>query len=266
MLHVKLFFYHPALLCHSILLEKNYATLVHSFGRGLILYLYIDICLSRISSIIPHVSPIPNFRKCHSTTHSFLEGVISLYFLIPSFITFHRAINPCFWEGWILHVISSFLSCIALSFHAARKNLIRPFISFLKGLVSLYFSIVSSIIVHCSIIPCFWEGVDVAYQTFLLLYWGVDIAPSYIALSLSYFLESNYSSLIYSFVWEGIGIASSIEMCVHIYSYPSCFMSVPSHTLRKSYSTIRSLLKRLNPLCLVERLLYHPSLLYYSIL
>ena len=44
-------------------------------------------------------------------------------------------------------------------------------------------------------------------------------------------------------------------------------MPVPFHTLRKSYSTIQSLLmKRLNPLCLVERLLYHPSLLYHSIL
>ena len=43
-------------------------------------------------------------------------------------------------------------------------------------------------------------------------------------------------------------------------------MPVPVHTLRKAYLTIRSLLKRLNPLCLFKRLLYHPSLLYHSIL
>ena len=89
--------------------RKNYSTLIHPFGRGLILYLYIHIFLSRISSIIPHVSPIPNFRN---------------------------------------------------------KNAIGSLMSFLKGVISLYFSIVSSVIVHCSINPCFWEGVDVACQFF----------------------------------------------------------------------------------------------------
>ena len=69
----------------------------------------------------------------------------------------------------------------------------------------------------------------------------------------------------HSLFWEGID--SSIKMGVHICSLPSSFTPVPFHTLRKSYSTIRSLLmKRLNPLCLVKRLLYHPSLLYHSIL
>ena len=66
------FFFHPALLCYSMLLGKNYSTLIHSFGRGLILYLYIHIhiFLSRIFSITPHVSPISNFRKM-PLDHSF---------------------------------------------------------------------------------------------------------------------------------------------------------------------------------------------------
>ena len=63
MLHAKLFFYHPTLPCHSILLGKNYSILIHSFGRGLILYIPAFL-LSRIYSIILHCS-----------------------------------INPCFWEG-----------------------------------------------------------------------------------------------------------------------------------------------------------------------
>ena len=46
----------------------------------------------------------------------------------------------------------------------------------------------------------------------------------------------------------------------------SSFMPFPFHTLRKAYLTIRSLLQRLNPLCLFKRLLYHPSMLHHSIL
>ena len=34
-------FYHPALPCHSMLLGKNYSTLIHSLDRGLVLYIYI---------------------------------------------------------------------------------------------------------------------------------------------------------------------------------------------------------------------------------
>ena len=51
------------------------------------------------------------------------------------------------------------------SFQTLRKfhSTIR---SFLEGVISLYFSIVSSVIVHCSISPCFWERVDVACQFF----------------------------------------------------------------------------------------------------
>ena len=38
--------------------------------------------------------------------------------------------------------------------------------SFLEGLISVYFSINSSINLHCSINPCFWKGVDVACHFF----------------------------------------------------------------------------------------------------
>ena len=62
MLHVKLFFCHPALLIS----KKKYSTLIHSFGKGLILvqiFAYISIFLSRTSSIILHACPIPYFKK-----------------------------------------------------------------------------------------------------------------------------------------------------------------------------------------------------------
>ena len=131
--------------------------------------IYIYTFLSRIPSIILHASPIPNFRKFHSTIHSFLEGVISLHFSIVSSVIVHCSINPCFWERVDV-------ACHFFFFHPALlcysmllgKNVIRPVSSFLKGLISLYFSMVSPIIFHCSINPCFWEGVDVACQTFHL--------------------------------------------------------------------------------------------------
>ena len=110
-------FYHPSLLSQSMLSEgvdvacqsfllsscialsfhttrKNYSTLIHPFGRGWVLYIYISLSLSfsRISSIILHCS-----------------------------------INPYFWDG--AHVASqAFLlsSCIALSFHTTRERLLYP--------------------------------------------------------------------------------------------------------------------------------------------
>ena len=56
MLHPKLFFYHPALLCHSILLGKDYSTLNHSCGKELFSYIYNlfqESLLSSLFSIIP---------------------------------------------------------------------------------------------------------------------------------------------------------------------------------------------------------------------
>ena len=176
MLHVKLFFYSSCIALSFHTTRKNCSTLIHSFGRGLILYLYIHTFLSRIPSIILHAFLIPNFRKFHSTIHSFLEGVISLYFSIVSSVIVHCSINPCFWERVDV-------TCQFFFFHPALlcysmllgENVIRPVSSLLKGLISLYFSMVSPIIFHCSINPCFWERVDVACQTFHL--------SSYIALS-----------------------------------------------------------------------------------
>ena len=65
------FFYHPALLCHSMLLGKCHATFIHSFGKGFIFHIF-----SFFSSILPS-SPIPNFRNMPFV----LKGLIFLYFL-----------------------------------------------------------------------------------------------------------------------------------------------------------------------------------------
>ena len=115
-----IFFYYPALLCHSIRLEK-------------LLYPY---------------SPL-------------WEGIdfISIY----TYISF---------KNLFYHP-----SCFSHS--KLQKNAIGSLISFLKGLISLYFSIVSSVIVHCSINPCFWEGVDVACQTFLFFILHCSVIPYY---------------------------------------------------------------------------------------
>ena len=39
--------------------------------------------------------PLQTLEKCHSTTHSFLKGLTSLYFWKVSSIILHRSINPC---------------------------------------------------------------------------------------------------------------------------------------------------------------------------
>ena len=184
MLHVKLFVYHPALLCFSMLLGNNYSTLIHSFDRVLIRIDYI------------YTLPFHTLETCYSTIRSLL-----------------------------------------------------------KGLISLYFTKLSSIIFHCPINPCFWEGAGVACQTFLL---SSCIAHFHEKITLPSFTLLGRDWFFYKYL--------------HMYIYffqeylLSSFMPVPVHTLRKAYLTIRSLLKRLNPLCLFKRLLYHPSLLYHSIL
>ena len=127
MLHVKLLFFASCIALSFHATRKNCSTLIHSFGRGLILYLYIHTFLSRISSIILHAFLIPNFRKFHSTIHSFLEGVISLYFSIVSSVIVHCSINPCFWEGVDVACQTFHLSSyFALSFHTTRKKLLYP--------------------------------------------------------------------------------------------------------------------------------------------
>ena len=104
----------------SMLLGTCYFTLIHSFGKGFILTYFSKFALG--SSIL-HFSPIPNFRKCHSTIHSCLEGLISLHFSRNSSIIVPCSSNPCFWER-VGVARQAFLSssCIALSFHTTRKN------------------------------------------------------------------------------------------------------------------------------------------------
>ena len=138
--------------------------------------------------------PFQTAEKCHWITHSFLEGLISVFF------------NQFFYQ------LSLFYQSMLLEGGGCCMS-------------NFSFTVLGGgccIILHCSVI--------VVFPRKQLLY------P-------------------HSLFWEGIG------------SLPSSFMPVPFHTLRKSYLTIRSLLmKRVNPLCLIERLLYHPSLLYHSIL
>ena len=173
MLHVKLFFYLPVLLCHFILLRENYSTVIHSFGRGLILFIYIHINFfqSLLSSFMS--LPFQISDECHSATHSFLKGLTSLYlvnscFCYPSLIhAFGRGLTtfkPIYLFFFQEFLLSFFMS---VPFHICRKV---PFDhSFLsEGIDFSVFSLVSSVILQCSINPCFWEGVDVACQTFPL--------------------------------------------------------------------------------------------------
>ena len=142
MLHAKLFFYHPTLPCHSILYtRKNYATLIHSFGRGLILYIYIytytfiylsfknifyhpsllyrsmllgggGCCMSKCSFIILHYSVSHTTRTntlplltplggdwfhIHSYIHTFLSRIFS--------IILHVSPSPHFWKNAIRPLI-----------------------------------------------------------------------------------------------------------------------------------------------------------------
>ena len=183
MLHAKLFFYHPALLCHAILLVKNYSTIILPFGRGWFF-------LSRISSII-----------------------------LPC------SINPCFWEG-VDVACQAFLlsSLIALSFHTTGQTILPLFTPLGGDWFSFFLSRVSSIILHCSINPCCWEGVDVPCQTFHLL--------SCIALS-----PILLGQILYPFwlLWEGVDF-----IYIYIYinffqeSILSSFMSLPLQTWKNA--------------------------------
>ena len=182
-------FYHPSLLYQSMLLggggccmpnfsfiilhcsvshttRTNTLPFLTPLGGGwFYIHLYIHKFLSRIYSIILHVSPTPNLKKCHSTTDSFLKGLNSLYFSIVSFIILHCSISPCFWEGVdVACQTFHLLSRNALSFHYARKKLLYPYSPLWEGIdiihiyIHTFLSRISSIILHCSINPCFWEG------------------------------------------------------------------------------------------------------------
>ena len=83
------FFYHPALFHHSMLLGKFHSTFIRSLG-------FIFIHLFKIFLVSSISLPLQTLEKCHSTTHSFLKGLTSLYFWKVSSIILHRSINPCF--------------------------------------------------------------------------------------------------------------------------------------------------------------------------
>ena len=144
-IYLKNLFYHPSLLyrrlwegvdvaCKTFRLSscialsfhttrKNCSTLIDSFGRGLVVYMYIYIHVFQESLLSSFMSlPFHTCRKCHSTTHS-SKGLSSRYFSIVSSIILPCSISPCFWEGVDVGCQSVLLSsCIALSFHTTRKN------------------------------------------------------------------------------------------------------------------------------------------------
>ena len=197
---------------------------------------------SFLDSSTLHFSPIANFRKMPLI--SFLKGLILRYFSIVSSIILHCSINPCFWEG-VAVACQTFLllSCLALSFHAARDMLFYCLLLLREGIRFIYYpksALDSSILhvslipnfrkmpfdhsfpfwrdwflcifnsflyhSHCSINPCFWEGVDVACQTFLL--------SSYIPL-LFHTTRKNYSTLIHSYIYSFKNIFYHLSRLFH---------------------------------------------------
>ena len=108
-------FRHPSLLYHSILWggggccmscfsfiilprsvipyhwAKSYSTLIHSFGRGLLLYMSFLKNLSSCMSL-----PFHSFTTCYSTIRSFLTRLNSLYLFKDSFVILHCSASPYF--------------------------------------------------------------------------------------------------------------------------------------------------------------------------
>ena len=162
---------------------------------------------SFLDSSILHVSPIPNLRKL-SFDHSFLsEGIdffplFNSFFYHPSLIyksilcegvavalklffyylvllchsmllgTCYSTLIHSFGRDWFSHIFQIFPKSPldSMILHTSPiPNAIRPFIPFWGDwFLCMFQQILLSIIVHCSINPCFWERVDVASQTFLL--------------------------------------------------------------------------------------------------
>ena len=105
-----IFFYYPALLCHSIRIEKTPLPLFTPL-EGDWFYIYIYIYFFQ-ESLLSSFMPL-SFQS--------LENSIRPH------------ISPCFWEGWMLPSILLFSSCIALLFHATRKKTILPLFTPLGG-------------------------------------------------------------------------------------------------------------------------------------
>ena len=174
-------------------------------------------------------------EECHSTTHSFLKGLSSLCFSILSSVVLHCSINSCFWEGVDIACQTFLLSsCIVLSFHTTtrkplyRNSLLWEGINFININVYTYkfLSIISSIILHCSIISCFWERMEVACPIFFC-------HPALLCHSIPLGKNLLYP---YSLLWEGIDF-------IHIYIYVYIYIYIS-----------------------FKNIFYHPSLLYQSML
>ena len=76
--------------------------------------------------------------------------------------------QSCFWEVDVACQAFLLSSRIALSFHTTGHTILPLFTPLGGDWFYFFLSRVSSIILHCSINPCCWEGVDVACQTFHL--------------------------------------------------------------------------------------------------
>ena len=114
MLYVKLILLSSCIALSFHTTRKNYSTLIHPFGRGLILYfythIYIHTFISRILSIILHASLIPNFRKCHSTIHSFLKRT-----------DFSACFNSFFYPVLLCH-FTLLGTCYSTLIHSFRRD------------------------------------------------------------------------------------------------------------------------------------------------
>ena len=134
----------------------------------------------------------------------FLKYIFVLIVLSRIFsIILHCSINSCFWEGVGVACQTVLLFpaslCHSIPLGKRYSTLVHSFggLIFINIYIYIYIfaslSRISSIILHCSINPCFWEGVDVACQTLLLL--------SCIALS----CHTTREKLLYpySLLWEG---------------------------------------------------------------
>ena len=220
MLYAKLFFYHPALLCHSILLGKTTLPLFTPWG-GDWFYIYIYIY-----------------------TYFFFQESLLSSFIALSIHAFGR--------GWMFYAKLFFyhptLPCHSI---LLGKTTLPLFILlggdwFYKKIYIFFLSRISPIILHCSVNPCFWEGVDVACQTFLL--------SSYIALSFHTTREElfNHSTLIHSF---GRGLILYIYIYLFIYLFIfqeyllSSFIALSIHAFGRGW------------VLHVKVFFYHPALL-----
>ena len=153
------FFYHPSLLyqsmlwegvavaCQAFLLLSCIALSVHAardmqfYPHSLLregIYFHISFRKCFLDSSILHFSPIPNLRKM-PFDHSFLSGGIDfcIFQLFLHRFFYHPSLlyQSMLWEG-VAVACQAFLllSCIALSFHTARKDYSTLIHSFGGGL------------------------------------------------------------------------------------------------------------------------------------